>query len=160
MSETPRVTFSCGMHAVSQTKGKAECPYCALSAAEQRASGLAAEHQAYACAGESLTDTLSRLKGAADTFEQRAEAMGGCLAGLVRIVEEVGCKDWRDEHNRRFKDTPEWVQAYNENAKRNRAGVQACRQGDRDMLATDAGKELLDKARAAIASGAGELGNG
>ena len=40
-----------------------------LSAARQRIEGLEAEHKAQACHGESLTDTLNRLRRAADTFE-------------------------------------------------------------------------------------------
>ena len=31
---------------------------------------------------------------------------------LIRLVEGVGCKDWRDQNGQRFKDTNEWVRAY------------------------------------------------
>ena len=31
---------------------------------------------------------------------------------LIRLVEGVGCKDWRDQNGRRFKDTIEWARAY------------------------------------------------
>lgn len=32
--------------------------------------------------------------------------------GLMRIVEEVGCRDWRDQGGIRFKDRREWVAFY------------------------------------------------
>lgn len=50
-SDTPRVTFSCGMHAVEQAKGIAACPYCDLSAAraeceeQARLNGIGAERE-------------------------------------------------------------------------------------------------------------------
>lgn len=66
MPETPRVTFSCGMHAVEQSRGKAHCPYCELAEAN-------AAHQKYACAGESLEQTLIRLMSAANRHEAEAQ---------------------------------------------------------------------------------------
>lgn len=40
-----------------------------------------------------------------------SELLAVC-ADLIRLIEGVGCRDWRDQNGQRIKDTNEWVRAY------------------------------------------------
>lgn len=46
------------------------------------------------------------------TIMSEREALVRVCQGMIDIVERVGCKDWRDQHGRRLKDTKEWVEFY------------------------------------------------
>ena len=58
--------------------------------------------------GTGSPDSLLLMREAAD----KLAAFEVALRGIRRIVEEAGCRDWRDEIGYRFKDTPEWITAY------------------------------------------------
>lgn len=45
-------------------------------------------------------------------MDKEREALMRVCQGMIDIVERVGCKDWRDQHGRRLKDTKEWVEFY------------------------------------------------